>query len=305
MFKNLTAFQIDITDNRKFVRELQNSLEKYQHAPLGEFDLKNAGWASIRDGEGKDSGGWLLYKYQSYILLNLAIEKRSVPKSVLVKKVKELAAAFENENGYAPGRKQIKKLAEEALETLIPRAFPITKYTRVIIDLNEGFVLVDSVSAPVVDEVVKALLKTDDTIQLSSLDFTLSASDLMEDWILNGPPTGITIDDSAAFVGAAKRTVTLKNVNIDGEPEVDSARPVDASELIQNGMHPSALAITINDDLSAIFTADAGLKSIKFNKLGEVAEESDAFDTELYINGTLLSRAVKFLHACANEGNLI
>lgn len=300
MFKNLTAFQIDIPNTSDFLSSLNGKLSKYQHAPLGEFELKNAGWAPIRE------EGDLFYEYQSYVLLNLAVEKRSVPKSVIVKKVKELAADFENENGYAPGRKQVKKLAEEALELLIPRAFPITKYTRVILDLKKGLVLVDSVSTPVVDEVVKALLKTDDTIQLTSLDFAVSAAYLMARWLLDGPPTGITIDDSAVFVGAAKRTVTLKNVNIDGEPEVDSARPVDAGELIQNGMHPSALAITINDDLSAVFTADAGLKSIKFNNLSpEAPSDSDTFDTELFLNGTLLSKAAKFLQKCANDRDLI
>lgn len=300
MFKNLTAFQIDIPNTSDFLSSLNGKLSKYQHAPLGEFELKNAGWAPIRE------EGDLFYEYQSYALLNLAVEKRSVPKSVIVKKVKELAADFENENGYAPGRKQVKKLAEEALELLIPRAFPITKYTRVILDLKKGLVLVDSVSTPVVDEVVKALLKTDDTIQLTSLDFAVSATDLMARWLLDGPPTGITIDDSAVFVGAAKRTVTLKNVNIDGEPEVDSARPVDAGELIQNGMHPSALAITITDDLSSIFTTDAGLKSIKFNTLStEAPSDSGTFDTDLYLNGMLLSKAVKFLQACANAGDLI
>ena len=224
-----------------------------------------------------------------------------------MKKVKELAADFENENGYAPGRKQVKKLAEDALEILIPRAFPITKYTSVILDLKEGLVLVDSVSTPVVDEVVKALLKTDDAIQLTSLDFKLSATDLMEDWILNSPPSGITIDDSAAFVGADKRTVTLKNVNVGGgSVEISNTTPIAAAELIRNGMPPSALAITINDDLSAVFTADAGLKSIKFNNLStEAPSDSNTFDTDLYLNGTLLSKAVKFLHACANEGDLI
>lgn len=300
MFKNLTAFQIGIPNTSEFLASIYEKLLKYQHSPLGEFELKNAGWAPIRE------EGDLFYKYQSYALLNLAIEKRSVPKSVIVKKVKELAADFENENGYAPGRKQLKKLAEEAFESLIPRAFPITKYTRVILDLKKGLVLVDSVSTPVVDEVVKALLKTDDTIQLTSLDCAVSATDLMARWLLDGPPTGITIDDSAVFVGVAKRTVTLKNVNIDGEPEVDSARPVDAGELMQNGMHPSALAITINDDLSAVFTADAGLKSIKFNNLStEAPSDSDAFDGDLYLNGTLLSKAVKFLQACANNRDLI
>lgn len=301
MFKNLTAFQIDIPNTSDFLSSLNGKLSKYQHAPLGEFELKNAGWAPIRE------EGDLFYEYQSYALLNLAVEKRSVPKSVIVKKVKELAADFENENGYAPGRKQVKKLAEEALELLIPRAFPITKYTRVILDLKKGLVLVDSVSTPVVDEVVKALLKTDDTIQLTSLDFAVSAAYLMARWLPDGPPTGITIDDSAVFVGADKRTVTLKNVNVgSGSVEISNTTPIAVAELIQNGMPPSALAITINDDLSAVFTADAGLKSIKFNNLPtEAPSDSDTFDTDLYLNGTLLSKAVKFLHACANNRDLI
>ena len=93
------------------------------------------------------------------MLLMLGTEKKLLPASVINQVTKARAAEIEEQQGFKPGRKQMKELKEQVTDELLPRAFSIRRDTRVWIDPVNGWLVVDSSSPAKADEILKLLLE--------------------------------------------------------------------------------------------------------------------------------------------------
>ena len=90
------------------------------------------GWVSPR------RDGALVFSLNHQWLIALSVEQRLLPSSVVNDEVRERAEVLEVQQGYAPGRKQLKELRERVTEELMPRAFTRRRSTFVWIDPQNG-----------------------------------------------------------------------------------------------------------------------------------------------------------------------
>ena len=226
-----------------------------------------------------EANGALVESIGGQWIARLMTETKSVPGSVLARKVAEKAARIEQETGRKPGRKESKELKDEALLDLLPMAFTKQASTWVWVDPTERLLGLDTSSQGRADEVVSLLVDSLPGLSVSLLNMKTSPQAAMAHWLaVQEPPTGFTIDRECELKAADESKAVVKY----------GRHPLDIAEVqqhIQQGKLPTKLALTWDDRVSFVLTEGLQIKKLAF--LDSVFEGTKAdeggFDTDVAI----------------------
>ncbi len=242
------------------------------------------GWVSPR------RDGALVFALDRQWLLALAVEQRLLPASVVIEEVRERAEAIEAQQGYAPGRKQLKELRERVTEELMPRAFTRRRSTFVWIDPQNGWLCVDASSPARAEEVIEHLRHCLDEFPLALLHTQVSPASAMADWLAGGDaPAGFTIDRDCELKASGDEKSAVRYVR----------HPLEGDEIrahLASGKLPTRLALTWDDRISFVLTEKLEIKRLAFlDLLKEQAEKSaehadEQFDADFALMTGELSR---------------
>lgn len=183
MFKNVTIYRIapgwDVT-----LESMEAALDAARFVPCGASQDKSVGWAEPRGEE----HGLLVESVAGQRILKLVIETKSVPGAVVREKAQEAADHIEATTGRKPGKKETKALREDALQALLPQAFPRRGGVWVWIDLKNGLLVTDAGSQGKNDEVVTALVRAFDGLALTLLQTAVTPQTAMTQWLATTEP---------------------------------------------------------------------------------------------------------------------
>ena len=242
------------------------------------------GWVSPR------RDGALVFALDRQWLLALAVEQRLLPSAVIIEEVRERAEAIEAQQGYAPGRKQLKELRERVTEELMPRAFTRRRSTFVWIDPQNGWLCVDASSPARAEEVIEHLRYCLDEFPLFLLHTQVSPQSAMAEWLAGGDaPAGFTIDRDCELKASGDEKSAVRYVR----------HPLEGDEIkahLAGGKLPTRLALTWDDRISFILSEKLEIKRLAFlDLLKEQAERSaehadEQFDADFALMTGELSR---------------
>lgn len=274
MFKHLCAYRL--AGWSLSAAELAPKLLPLAFAPCGQLDMESTGWTPPRD------GGDYVHAVQGKLLLRLTTETKILPGSVIARMAAERAAVIEKEQGFKPGRKQIKEIKEQITDELLPTALRKQVHTRVLIDPAAGWFIVDTTSAGRADQVTRVLLKTLESLPIVSLRTHTSPMFAMTNWLAEDEaPAGFTVDRDADLrsTGQEKSTVKYRNQTL----EVDDIR-----RHIAAGKQCVSLALTWSDRISFILSENLMLKRVApldvlKDSPNELQNEAERFDAELLL----------------------
>lgn len=248
-FKNLQIYRLPapwaVTAD-----QLEAALAPHAFAGGSSLEMQTQGWASPRD------NGMLIHTVNRQMLLQLATEKKLLPSTVINQVTKARAAEIEEQQGFAPGRKQMKELKENVTDELLPRAFSIRRDTRIWIDPVNGWLVVDAASPSKADEVLKLLLKSIDKLPLETLHVARSPVAAMTDWLASDEaPGGFTVDQDTELraTGESKATVRYVRHTIEAD---------DVRRHIASGKQCTRLAMTWADKISFVLTESLAVKRV-------------------------------------------
>lgn len=272
-FKNLQLHRFSAPWN-KSADEIEACLAAHAFYPGTSLEMQTQGWASPRE------NGALVHTVGKQMLLTMRAEKKLLPGTVVNQVTRARAAEIEEQQGYKPGRKQLKELKEQVTEELLPRAFSIRRDTRVWIDAENGWLVIDAASAIKADEVRALLFKALDPLPLIPLHVNQSPVAAMTGWLAddNAPP-GFTVDQEIELQASAESKATVRYVR----------HPLDAEELrrhISAGKRCTRLAMTWNDRVSFVLTDALAIKRIapldvvKEQIDGTLSDEDERFDAD-------------------------
>ena len=286
-FKNLQLYRLPTpwpVDLAKFEEQLARGpfVKCPSNQPL------SRGWVSPR------RDGALVFSLNKQWLIALSVEQRLLPSSVVNEEVKERAEAMEAQQGYAPGRKQLKEMRERVTEELMPRAFTRRRSTFVWIDPQAGWFCVDASSPAKAEEVIEHLRHCLDDFPLTMLHTQLSPQSAMADWLAGGDaPAGFTIDRDCELKTTDEEMaqVSYKRHVLEGvETEEEIKHHLSCGKL------PTKLALTWDDRISFVLTEKLEVKRLAFlDLLKEEAEKSaehaeEQFDADFALMAGELSR---------------
>jgi recombination associated protein RdgC len=232
------------------------------------------GWVSPRQ------DGALVYASNQQWLLALAIEQRLLPAAVINDEARERAAAIEAQQGYAPGRKQLKEIKERVTEELMPRAFTRKRTTFIWIDPQNGWFCVDAGSQAKAEEVIEHLRHCLDEFPLKPLHTQLSPQSAMADWLAGGDaPAGFTIDRDCELKAIGEEKAAVRYVRHPLGDEVGA----EIKAHLAAGKLPTRLALTWDERISFVLSEKLEIKRLAFlDLLKEEAEKSAEYADEQF-----------------------
>ena len=264
--------------------QMEKWLAPHAFAPGNSVEMQSHGWASPRDNDS------LVYSLNGQMLLTFRTEKKLLPASVVTQVTKARAADLEEQQGFKPGRKQMRELKEQVTDELLPRAFSIRRDTRVWIDTKSGWLVIDAASQAVADEVRGLLVKSIDQLPLGTVRVTQSPVAAMTGWLVAGEgPAGFTLDQDTELRSPAEGNATVRYAGhaLDAE---DMRRHIEA------GKQCMRLAMTWNDRVSFVLTPSLTIKRIApldvLKEAGDPTAQNDdeRFDSDLTLMTAELDR---------------
>lgn len=261
-FRNLQIYRLPVPWAMNMAA-LEEQLARGPFIPCPSNEPTSRGWISPR------GDGALVHALNGQWLIALAVEQRLLPSSVINQVAQERAEEMEAQQGYKPGRKQMKELRERVAEELMPRAFTQKRRTFVWIDPAAGWLCIDAASPSKAEEVLEHLRWSLDDFPLSLVKTQLSPTSAMADWLASGEgPSGFTIDRDCELkaVGEEKAAVKYTRHPLEGS---------DVKDHLESGKLPTRVALTWNDRISFILTEKLEIRRLTFlDILKEEAEQN-------------------------------
>ncbi len=271
-FKNLQVYRM--TDWNISPAMLEERLSSHALQKCLSMEMQSRGWVLPRDESGK-----FVHELGQHMLITFGIEKKLLPAAVINQLTKERATEIAQQQGFEPGRKQIKEIKENVLIELLPRAFALRHKTNAWIDPVSGWFVIDTSSPAKADEFLEVFFKTVDDVTLKPLKTNLSPATAMTGWLSgNEVSTSFTIDRQCELRGMDDEKSTVSYVRHDlGAVEIRGH--------VQAGKEVTKLAMTWRDKVSFMLHENMQLKRITpldiLKEPAETAEEQ--FDSDFVI----------------------
>ena len=252
-FKNVIVYRIETTWSQS-LDQAEKSLDAQRFVPCGPSQEKSSGWIEPRG----EAHGPLVESVSGQWLLEFMIESKTLPASVVRRKVDERAAQIEATTGRKPGKKERKELKEDITHELLPLAF--TRHARVAvwIDPQARRLVVNASNAARADEVVTSLVKALDGFGVALVNTQVEPAAAMSDWLSSQePPAGFTIDRECELKATDESKAVVRYAK----------HPLDIDEVRQHiaaGKRPTRLAMTWDDRVSFELTEGLQLRKIVF-----------------------------------------
>lgn len=293
MFKNVTIYRIapgwDAT-----LETMEAALDAARFVPCSASQDKSVGWTEPRGEE----HGPLVESVNGQRILKLTIETKAVPGAVVREKAQEAADQIEATTGRKPGKRETKELREDALQALLPQAFPRRGSVWVWIDMAHGLLVTDAGSQGRNDEVVTALVRAFDGLALTLLQTAMTPQTAMTQWLATTDPEN---DWPAGF--NVERECELKSADEEKSAVKFTRHPLLTDEVrkhLAEGKLPTRLALSWEGRIGFTLTESLQLKKLAF--LDGVFDdrpggEEAGFDTDVMLATGELSQLLPALIA--------
>ena len=295
MFKNLLVYRL-APEWQTDLATADSQMQAARFTECGATQPMSRGWVSPR---GLDHAP-LVESIQGQWLLQLMVEQKVVPGSVIRRKVEAMAKRIEQETGRAAGKKMKRDLKDQAMLELLPQAFTKQGRVNVWISPGERLLVIDASSQARADEVLTALGEVLPGFAAQRINTAQSPAAAMADWLVAGEaPSPFAIDRDCELKAAEGEKPSVRYTR--HTLEIDEVR-----EHIAAGKQPTRLALTWSGRVAFVLTESLQIKRLGF--LDGVFEKQpgasrdEQFDTDAAIStGELIPLIGDLLDALGGE----
>ncbi|CAB3908727.1 Recombination-associated protein RdgC [Achromobacter aegrifaciens] len=295
MFKTAKIYRL--TSARPFWNPdvLNENLEAHAYVPAGQLQRESIGWVPPRE------GAELAHAVSGKLLLTLRVESKLLPGKAINQATAARALEIEQQQGYKPGRKQMKGIREQIIDEKLPTALTQYDDIRLWIDPIERWLIIDTSTPSKADMVIGLLAKSIEPFPLENLYVAMSPASAMTGWLAEDEaPANFSIDQDAELraTGASGAAIRYVKHSIDAD---------DVRRHIQSGKQCTRLAMTWADKISFELTEDLDIRKIRALdtlKENHPAEDTDAevFDAEfLLMAGEIAKLLAELVYALGGE----
>lgn len=269
MFKNAKVYRLSAPFEWEALA-LEGRLAEWRFRPCGPQEVATMGFASPLG----PNATVLAHPVAGAILIAVRRQERLLPGSVITEALAERVAEIEQTEVREVNRRERSQLREELLATMLPQAFTRSRLVRAYIDPAAGWVVVDSSSDKVAEEVLSLVRKAIESLPVKPLKPGIPVAERLSGWVASGEAAaGLNIEDQCVLrdPGDSGAVVRCRGMDLSA-PEIQNH--------LQSGKQVVALGLTWNEHLSLLLDEDLGLKRLKF--ADEVRDETskDAGDDE-------------------------
>ena len=254
-FRNLTLFRfptsLDFTD-------LESQLAAARLKPVGVLELSSRGFVPpLSAASAGEDGEALSHRIADAIWLTVGSEDKLLPGSVVNDLLAKKLAEMERKEGRKPGGRARKRLKEDLVHELLPRAFVRPSRTDALLDLEHGLCIVDTSSRKSAESVVSEIRNALGSFPALPLNAEVAPRAILTGWIAGEPlPEGLTLGDECELKDAADKGAVVKcqRQELTGE---------EIGKHLEAGKQVTRLALTLDDHVSFVLGEDLVLRKFK------------------------------------------
>lgn len=250
-FRNLTMFRfpasLDLT-------ALEKALAACPLRPVGPLELSSSGFVPPL-GRGATA---VAHQVGDAVWVAVGVEERLLPAAVVNAELAKRIDDAEQREGRRPGGRARKRMKEELVHEMLPRAFVRPSRTDAMLDLARGLCIVDTSSRGAGEAVVSALRQTLGSFPALPLNAEVAPRSVLTGWISGEPlPEALTLGEECELkdAGDGGAVVRCQRQDLGGEEIV---------EHLEAGKQVTRLALTLDDHVSFVLGEDLVVRKLKF-----------------------------------------
>lgn len=268
-FRNLTLFRFSPGIAESF-DDIEDKLAECRLKPVGPLELSCQGFVSPF-GRGEES---LSHQVGDALLLSLGSETRVLPAQVVNDALTEKLDRIRETDGRNPGARERKRLKDEVLTDLIPKAFVRSGRAAGYVDLAEGWCVLDTSSRKSAESFVTAIREALGSFPAVPVNAESSPRALMTAWIDGEPlPAGFELGDEVELRDPVEAGAVIKAKRQELTAE-------EIREHLKFGKQAFQVALVFEDRLSFVLGEDLVIRKLKFLESATEALEQGERDTQ-------------------------
>lgn len=254
LFKNAIFFQFPIGLIKE--QSIFDGIHECRLKPVGALELSSRGFAQVVEAD-NDALAMPIQEGHT-MLLCLAGEDKILPASAVNGELAKILANIEKKEGRKPGGRTRKRLKEDLIHAMLPKALVKPSRTHAILDLDRGLLVVDTSSRKVAEEFASHLRHALGSFPALPLNSELSPRSVLTGWIAGEPlREDISLGEEAILKdtlegGAVAR---LSNQDLEGE---------EVTHHLEAGKQCTRLGLVISEAISCTIDEDLTVRKIKF-----------------------------------------
>lgn len=270
MLKNARLFQL----REPFAwtgATLEERLSARRFRPCGPLEAATLGW-SAPAGSGAQGDGALVHSVDQCLLICARRQERLLPATVVAEALDERVAEIEGSEARTVGRAERRRLREEITLDLLPRAFTRSRRILAYIDARTGWLVVDTASEKVAEELLSLLRETLGSLPAVPPRPGGSATPRMTEWVSQGAwPDGFTLGDACELRDPKDSQSVIRCRGQDLSGEEMKGHLTAGKEVVQ-------LALSWAEQLDFVLGEDLSMKRLRLAE--SLLEEAAASDEE-------------------------
>jgi recombination associated protein RdgC len=215
----------------------------------------------------------LLHELGKFSLLTAAREDKLLPGAVVSEELNARLKKIAEKEGRPVGSKERKRLKDEVLTDLLPRAFTRVSKRNAYLDTENGWFVVDTASRKAAEACTSLIREALGTFPASPLVADESPRVLMTDWLAQGKlPAGLALGDECELRDSADGGAAVRCRRQDLESD-------EIREHLKSGKQVFQLGLVFDDRLEFSLDEDLVVRKLRFldqvqDELGETQTDS-------------------------------
>ncbi len=276
MFRNLFLFRFSpaVADDLK---RLDEALGDHRLRPCGPLEMFTKGFVPPV-GQGEEAP--LTHAVQQYTAFSVGGEDKLLPAAVINDELHRKVQKIAEEEGRKVGGRERKRIKEDLLTELLPRAFVRSSRLAGYVDTKKGWVVLDTSSRKAAENALTQIREALGSFPAVPLAPEEGPRILLTDWLANGNlPAGLTLGDECELRDPATATGAIAKCR---RQDMDAE---EVKEHLRNGKQVFQLGLVFDERVSFVLGEDLVVRKLKFldvvlDEMGDshqdVAAEADA-----------------------------
>lgn len=250
-FKALTFFRFPITLD---FSQLDALLPECALKPVGALELSSRGFIAPF---GREHAA-LSHRCGDAIWLTVGGEDKILPPAVVNKALEEKLEEIYTCLGRRPGGRARARLKDDLVHEMLPKAFVKPSRLDAMLDLQQGFIAVDTTSRKAAENFVSELRHALGSFPALPLNAEVAPRAVMTGWLAGEPlPEGLTLGEDCNLADASDGGSAVKCYRVDLQSE-------EVGEHLKAGRQCTRLALVLDDHLSFALDESLVIHKLKF-----------------------------------------
>ena len=265
-FRNLTLFRFPTSLD---FSELDAQVAQAPLKPVGPLEMNSRGFINPF-GRSEDVA---THRADDAIWVSVGGEDKLLPGAVVNELLARKLDEIEAKEGRRPGGKTRKRLKDDLLHELLPRAFVKPSRTDALIDARSGFIAVDASSRKSAENVVSELRRVMGSFPAMPINAEIAPRAILTGWIAGEPlPEGLSLGEECQLADSLHGGAAVRCVR-------QEIRSDEIDQHLAAGKQCTHLALSLHDHVSFVLGEDLVVRKLRF--MDGAMDQLDASDEDL------------------------